>query len=128
MTKVIGLRCPVAAVASLLGMAAAGAAMAADISFTEAQAARGQATFGNSCGGCHGEELIDSFRHYPNALAFHGFISAEMPMDDPGGLPAQAYMDIMAYLMHGAGLPAGDEELRPNQRAALQAIIPAEMN
>ena len=38
-----------------------------------------------------------------------------MPDDNPGGLPRQTYVDVMAYMLELNGYPAGSDELPPNE-------------
>ena len=37
-----------------------------------------------------------------------------MPDDNPGGLPRQTYVDVMAYILELNGYPAGPDELPPD--------------
>ena len=39
------------------------------------------------------------------------FVLYAMPDDNPGGLPAQTYADIVAYMLQMNDFPAGDSEL-----------------
>ena len=38
-----------------------------------------------------------------------------MPEDNPGGLPAQTYTDIIAYVLELNGYPSGTTELTPDR-------------
>ena len=83
--------------------------------FTAEQAAAGRAAFEQTCATCHGATL----RLLPNALlAGPEFISrwgnratgdlinqarATMPPDNPGGLPADSYANIVAFLLESNG-------------------------
>ena len=95
--------------------------------YTEIQAKRGKDSYEYSCARCHLQELEgDPARDVP-ALSgdqFLGawskrtvkdlfdFISKSMPADEPASLRAQAYVDIVTYLLWTNEFPAGDEELR----------------
>ena len=45
-----------------------------------------------------------------------------MPATNPGGLSAQAYIDITAYLLQMNNFPEGSAEL-PSEAAALTAVV-----
>jgi alcohol dehydrogenase (cytochrome c) len=83
--------------------------------FTVEQAAAGRTSYEQSCATCHGASL----RQLPNALlAGPEFVArwgnrptrdlilqtrSTMPPDNPGGLPADAYVSIVAYLLEANG-------------------------
>ena len=46
-----------------------------------------------------------------------------MPDDNPGGLPAQTYADIVAYMLELNDFPAGDSELPTSMDALLQMAM-----
>ncbi len=88
--------------------------------YTSAQADRGARVY-EVCAHCHegvepdadpltGPVFIERWREAP--LSFlHGFISNNMPGDDAGSLSADAYVDVVAWLVKANGFPAGDNEL-----------------
>lgn len=115
-------------------LVAAGGAVAQDVAeevptidapawFTEEQAEAGQSAYESNCAGCHGEEAVESLAGYPNAGSFYGFISSQMPADNPGGLAPETYADIIAYLLSANGFPAGEEELQPGREAMSEVIV-----
>jgi len=83
--------------------------------FTAEQAAAGRGAYEQACAACHGA----TFRQLPNALlAGTEFLGrwgnratseliaqarSTMPPDNPGGLPADAYTNIVAYLLQANG-------------------------
>jgi alcohol dehydrogenase (cytochrome c) len=102
--------------AAVAALAAAGPCSA----FTIEQAAAGRAAYEQGCATCHGATL----RQLPNALlAGPEFVArwgnratgdlitqtrSTMPPDNPGGLPAETYASIVAYLLEANGAaPAG---------------------
>lgn len=91
--------------------------------YTEEQAERGERAFLQNCSGCHGYQMIDSFVTYRNLDEFHSLISLTMPWEDPGILPDEFYIDMVAYMLREAGFPAGEEEL-PIDRELLVSIVP----
>jgi len=106
--------------------------------YTVAQAARGSVAYGRSCGLCHSEDLgggieggesVPALRRDGFALGrrdlnnLYAFISEEMPRDNPGGLPEQTYVDIVAYLLQQNGFPAGAAELTPDVEALKKIAI-----
>ena len=98
-----------------LAIAALGLHSAPVFSFTAEQAAAGRAAFEQTCAKCHGPKL----RLLPNALlAGPEFVGrwgnrgrtelvaktrSTMPPDNPGGLPAETYANIVAYLLQANG-------------------------
>lgn len=107
--------------------AAAPATPAGDVAafYTEAQATEGERRFTTACGGCHNTEVMKAFfLTYPDAAAFYDRIYTTMPADQPGALPPRRYVEIITYIMHELGFPAGTTELTPDE-AALAQIIPA---
>lgn len=94
--------------------------------FTEAQVARGEGLYNRICAACHGSDVYDSWSGFNGSAQelVDIIISLGMPADNPGGLPAQDYIDIAGYIMHGgggwdfgpevvAGTPATQEARRP---------------
>ena len=117
----------------MLGLAGAGQAQApaAKPEFTAAQANRGATLYGDNCAMCHGDGLDDGefapalkgpgFATYwkgKNAADVMTYISTMMPPTQPGGLGAQAYADVFAYVLKSGGAAPGAKEL-PADPAAL---------
>jgi alcohol dehydrogenase (cytochrome c) len=98
-------------------------AAAPAFAFTAEQAAAGRAAYEQSCASCHGPNL----RQLPNALlAGDEFLGrwgtratsdliaqarSTMPPDNPGGLPADAYTNVVAYVLQANGGTAGDRAI-----------------
>jgi S-disulfanyl-L-cysteine oxidoreductase SoxD len=102
--------------------------------YTEAQATRGMATFGQSCAGCHalaadgkaplvGDSFWKSFSQKTVGDLLE-FVSTYMPNGTPGSLNAAAYQDIVALMLKSNGFPAGAAELRPGQCAGPRGRVP----
>ncbi|HEX7237484.1 MAG TPA: PQQ-binding-like beta-propeller repeat protein [Gammaproteobacteria bacterium] len=99
------------------------------LAFTAEQAAAGRAAFEQTCANCHGTNL----RQLPNALlAGTEFIGrwgnratsdlivqarSTMPPDNPGGLPADTYTNVVAYLLQMNGGTASENEIDANTTA-----------
>jgi len=92
--------------------------------FTEAQASRGEAAYGRSCAACHKEDLLGSatapalageafFRRWNESTVDDAVqtMKSSMPQDAPNSLEAQAYVDIVTYLLKASGSPTGSVEL-----------------
>ena len=90
--------------------------------YTTAQAEQGRAIYDNQCVSCHGE-LSAFVPEMAALLADHTFrsrwegrslgelfslILEEMPQDAPGTLSVEQTADLIAYLLSGNRLPAGD--------------------
>ncbi|MDE2945386.1 MAG: cytochrome c [Gemmatimonadota bacterium] len=140
-----GIRSPIwmAAVAVLLGATslagqeeggdAAGAEEAAAAAnttqgvFSEEQATRGEDVFWNICAECHFEEDFGG----PFIQSWVGAsvkdlvdeIVATMPEDNPGGLPAEQYVDVVAYMFKINGMPTGEDELTAENLDAVEIEV-----
>src|SRR5437764_10334810 len=97
----------------ILAVAATGQPRPAwDAAFTSAQAARGRAAYGQHCARCHGPDLAGGESTPPlsgdafltqwashTALDLLDRTRRTMPTDNPGGLAARQYADIVAYVI-----------------------------
>jgi mono/diheme cytochrome c family protein len=103
--------------------------------YTDAQAARGQAAYRQSCAHCHSEDLLGE-RSAP-ALVGQPFsarwvnlpvsemlqvIRATMPQEAPDTLGAEMYVDIISYMLKMNGATPGTSEL-PSDAPALERIV-----
>ena len=84
--------------------------------YTKAQATRGKATFGEVCGNCHSTSQFrgETFRMQWEGRTANDLFSqlrSTMPIDNPGGLTAQEYIAVIAYVFELNGYPAGSAEL-----------------
>lgn len=99
--------------------------------YTEEQAERGEAAFQSHCAACH---LPNQFRggHFRarwggrTAFDLVDQLRATMPMDNPGGLVLEAYVDVAAYLFRLNRYEAGQEELPADDAGLKDVRIPAE--
>ena len=125
--------------AALAGIAAVALAQQASRSvwdgvYTEAQAKRGEALYGQSCSSCHGPALEGDGEAPPLSggepfwtwngkplVALFDKIQREMPHDHPGTLSPEATADILAHVLRFNKFPAGDKEL-PHETQALNQI------
>ena len=121
----------------------ASAATTWDGVYSDAQAARGQSAYGRSCGGCHqddlgggdegepplrGPDFARSWEGYTVA-ALYDTVATEMPKSNPGSLPLETCIDIVAFLLQSNGMPSGLTELTTDiealDRIHLTATAPA---
>ena len=87
--------------------------------YTAEQASRGKDVYAGACKSCHtpvshtgatfakwwrGKQLSDLF----------GFISTNMPKNDPGSLAPEDVADVTAYLLKMNAMPTGSAELPPD--------------
>jgi alcohol dehydrogenase (cytochrome c) len=114
------------------------------LSFTQAQATRGQAAFATGCAACHGPSLQGGpggpplvggqFRGHwlpkPGDALF-SFVREKMPPGSAGALGDPTYADIVAYLLKANGavagsaaLPADPARLAPLSLAATLPLAP----
>ena len=93
--------------------------------YTTQQASRGSGLFRNNCVSCHASSEFSGStfeRRWSNRSVgdIYEFILYSMPDDNPGGLPAQTYADIVAYMLELNDFPAGESELPTSMDALLQ--------
>jgi hypothetical protein len=107
--------------------------------YSEAQAGRGAEIYRANCVRCHGEYLqgkpdpslkgdgfVDRWREDSlNTLFTH--IRTRMPPRlaggaAPGSLPQSSYLDLVAFLLHENGFPAGDVELTAASVLGIQFV------
>jgi hypothetical protein len=94
--------------------------------FSVAQASRGEAIQQRECSACHSPVEWSQGRILTNFAGASAFdmldhIRMTMPMDGPGRLSMEEYTDVVAYLFHLNGLPAGPEDL-PADESRLREI------
>ncbi len=100
--------------------------------YTAAQAQRGARTYQKICANCHeggepdaaplfGLDFVERWREAPLDFLY-GFISSEMPGDEPGTLGTPVYQDVVAYLLQENGFAAGSKELNAQQVAGIVVV------
>jgi cytochrome c len=72
--------------------------------FTAAQAARGEKVYDATCATCHQADNLIGAGFVQNwndrrVGDFHALVRATMPVDNPGGLKDQEYLDVVAYIL-----------------------------
>ena len=107
--------------------------------YTAAQAARGSATYTVYCTMCHMDDLSgggtfgmetapplrrEGFMAGRDLNNIYTLIKGSMPADNPGTLDAQAYVDVIAFILQQNGYPAGATELRPEAGPLTAIKIP----
>ncbi len=99
--------------------------------YTQEQAARGLALYGEHCSECHGPTLTGTdapaltgfaFSANWNSLSLNDLFEriGTMPPNDPGHLNAQQKADLIAYMLSAGSFPAGTEELPRNAQGLVQ--------
>ena len=97
-----------------------------DSAYTAAQAANGETAFRYSCANCHamtqfsGPSFLGAWEG-GNAFELFQLISEQMPFDNPGSLPREQYIEVLAYLFKLNGFPAGSRPL-PGEPQELKRI------
>lgn len=84
--------------------------------YTDAQARRGEESYKINCVSCHSAKAYtgEAFKvAWLTRTAYDIFdlIRTQMPEDNPGALPRQEYVDIVAYLFSLNGYPTGAQDL-----------------
>ncbi|MEE4360614.1 MAG: c-type cytochrome [Pseudomonadales bacterium] len=93
---------------------AAGARTVNDAVYTKSQARDGKRLFRDNCQMCHDRKYFG-----PVLRAWDGrtvgmlfqTMSSTMPMDNPGALMREDYVNILAYILDENGYPDGEAEL-----------------
>lgn len=109
--------------------------------YTEEQAARGQPLIDGTCAKCHGHALNGAgqpdqppspaiaragFLHRwegKTLEALFSYLKTKMPLDNPGQLTDQEYVDVIATMLTVSKVPAGDTELPPDTSALAGIVI-----
>ncbi len=98
--------------------------------FTDAQSERGRMLYMASCKSCHQPSTGAVFERNWKGKSLAdlvGFMSAQMPKNDPGSLEPQEYADVAAYLLKVNAMPAGKLEIGTDMTAlgAVKIEMPA---
>ena len=104
--------------------------------YTQAQAARGQVAYAQSCSRCHRDDLSGGekapslkgsafFDRWHDLALFDVLakIQSAMPHDTPTVLPADTARDIVTFLLRENGVPAGDKELSADVNELADILI-----
>ncbi len=127
---------PIAAIGSAPAYAqgAPGAARTVwDGAYTDAQASRAAAPFGQSCANCHtlGPDGKGPLTGAPFWTGFAqktvadllAYVTANMPNGvSAGSLPKSTYNDLVALILKSNGFPAGSTEVSPEAAAGVQIV------
>ena len=86
-------------------------------SFLPSQAARGAAIYSGTCASCHeqgkfvGQGFVESWKDR-RVYDLYALVRGTMPLDNPGGLKEQEYLDVIAYILQANHAPAGPDSLK----------------
>jgi mono/diheme cytochrome c family protein len=96
--------------------------------FSAAQVQAGQAVYAEHCARCHGSDfggdppLTGGFAEgYGTVWALYQYVSQTMPLDHPGSLRDQQYLDAVAYVLDGNGYPTGGDG--DQRRAPVRTVL-----
>ena len=101
--------------------------------YTEAQAARGEALYGDKCAKCHGPDLSGGDAPSLVGSEFGGNwddlslsdladrVRISMPQDNPQSLSREQVADLISLILKGNSVPAGTTDL-PFQTESLRMI------
>lgn len=113
---------PAAAEAQSSNGAGEGERLASEGVYTARQATRGERVFTSVCQSCHttsqftGEDFRLSWAGRTVRDLFR-LIRMNMPMENPGSLSRNEYIDVVSYLLKLNDYPAGREELGTDEEA-----------
>lgn len=105
--------------------------------FTEEQAKNGERAYQAQCAACHGLDLHRTEAESPDLtdgpfrFGWDGKTIAErfekirdtMPKGNPRSVDDQTYLDIVTYILHFNGIPAGSQKLEPDAKTMEQIVI-----
>jgi polar amino acid transport system substrate-binding protein len=125
----------VAAIVLAAGLAGSIAARAQSSAlYTDAQAQKGVDAYETSCAMCHGANMEGAqaptllgatlTSHYQTVGDLMQFIVQNMPMNDPGSLSHEDYVDILAYVLLKNGWPSGAQALTFADASASKVPLP----
>jgi mono/diheme cytochrome c family protein len=85
-------------------------------SFASAQATRGEAVYESTCATCHqpdqfiGPRFAEAWNDR-RIGDFYSLVRSTMPVDNPGGMKEQEYIDVVAYLLKANHAPQGSDSV-----------------
>lgn len=85
-------------------------------SFLPAQATRGRQVYEETCGTCHqpgqlvGQGFVENWNDR-RVYDLYAIVRGTMPLDKPGGMKDQEYLDVVAYLLEANHAPSGRDSL-----------------
>lgn len=96
--------------------------------FADAQVQAGRAIFAEQCARCHGNDLQGNPplvgggfpERYETVWGLYQYVQQTMPLDRPGSLRDQAYLDAVAYLLDENGYPVGKQHREPSRAVLLE--------
>lgn len=110
----------------LLMVASAAGAQTTSSLYTDAQAQSGAALYTQHCAMCHGAAIPGRTFAKPGTNAsiggIFGIMVTNMPLNQPGSLTQEQYVDIMAYALQKNGYASGGQAL--NNQQALSSMRP----
>ena len=97
-------------------------------SFLASQATRGQKVYEETCGTCHGpgqligQGFVESWNDR-RVYDLYAVVRGTMPLDKPGGMKEQEYLDVIAYLLQANHAPAGADSLKSDSTVMRKSRI-----
>jgi cytochrome c5 len=85
-------------------------------SFGSAQATRGETVYESTCANCHqpdqfiGPRFVEAWNDR-RVGDFYSLVRSTMPVDNPGGMKEQEYIDVVAYLLKANHASQGPDTL-----------------
>jgi mono/diheme cytochrome c family protein len=98
------------------------------VSYLPSQATRGERVYQETCAACHqrsqfvGQAFVESWGDR-RVYDFYAIVRGTMPLDNPGGMKEQEYLDVVSYLLQANHAPAGPDSLRADTLALRKARI-----
>jgi len=103
-------------------------------SYTAQQATSGSATYAANCAGCHAADLAGrgeapelAGRNFMRSFGTRtisdlvAYMQRAMPPTNPGGLGADAYVQLAAFILQSNGAPAGAQALAANSSSLINS-------
>ncbi|MEO7083457.1 MAG: cytochrome c [Gemmatimonadaceae bacterium] len=97
-------------------------------SYLNSQASRGQRVYEETCATCHqssqfiGQAFVESWKDR-RVYDFYALVRGTMPLDKPGALKEDEYLDVVAYLLKANHAPVGTDSLKADTVALRKTRI-----
>jgi alcohol dehydrogenase (cytochrome c) len=130
----------VIAMAATVGGWSAATRAQQDATYTDQQAAAGQAAYAQSCAACHGRTLSgggeapaltgSAFMNTWSSHTTHELLTRireSMPPENPSGLSADTYTSIVAFLLKANGAQAGSSAFTSGTSVSIASVATGEM-
>ncbi len=102
--------------------------------FARSQVQAGEIAFSENCARCHGDDLQGNPplvggnfpERYHTVWQLYQYVQQAMPLDRPGSLRDQTYLDAIAYVLDQNGYPVGEDRREPLRPVLVEMDLTAQ--